>query len=515
MNNSKLKRLLLLIVLSLIFFPYNVKAQEKCTIVSGSGKDIGNEIACGTEHFYIIDNKDDKLKMIAKYNLYVGNIYNKIKLDITKTYIRYECTSSDSCSSNATYFFEGEQVNSYDEWKSRILSKHNLSEIYEIGMNNGENPSNGNIALYDYIYSDKYTENDKTYINKTFKFYPYTSITEETEGYALQNELALGVTGEKGNANYPIYSTLNLFFREGTDRNNIENYDNFSNGYTNFQFKENTNIKKYLKDYKDNLNNMGYEITNVDIINIKELNDLVYSISNKNLPLTEWYNNPENPESITEDNNTYHILGDLKGYVSNDYSWLWSTSYWTRTLFGNRSESEPSTTENYVYFVSTSGEICYSKSNCFSGIPRAGLRPIVTISQEKIKYNIYTKTDGNGTIEVVESAYGGNTISFKVSSKKGYKLNKLTITTASNEIIEFNQEDITQDESGDYIITTNIFTMPYENVTIEASWSKDDNNIIETIVNPKTGVNKYLFISIIMLISIITIIITKRKETTV
>ena len=36
--------------------------------INGNGK----EIACGTEHFYAIDSNEDEIKMLSKYNLYVG-----------------------------------------------------------------------------------------------------------------------------------------------------------------------------------------------------------------------------------------------------------------------------------------------------------------------------------------------------------------------------------------------------------------------------------------------------------
>ncbi len=93
-----------------------VSAKEYCAIVSGDGTHIGDEIACGTEHFYVIESKDDNIKMLSKYNLYVGNNYNKIKLDINTTYIQAKCTNGwCSASNGAKFFFEGNQVSNYSE----------------------------------------------------------------------------------------------------------------------------------------------------------------------------------------------------------------------------------------------------------------------------------------------------------------------------------------------------------------------------------------------------------------
>lgn len=122
------------------------------------------------------------------------------------------------------------------------------------------------------------------------------------------------------------------------------------------------------------------------------------------------------------------------------------------------------------------------------------------------KYSINTKTDGNGTIEVIGSAFGGDLIQFKVSAKKGLKLEGITITTDSGEKVEFDKDDITTDSSGVLSISMNKFTMPYENVTIEARWAS-------SIINPNTGTGvSVIIITIVLLVSSITYIILKRKK---
>ena len=83
-----MKRYLLPILLFILLMPFAVNAEEYCTIINGNGKDIGSEIACGSEHFYVIFSNDNEIKMLAKYNLYVGANYDKIKLDINSTYVK-------------------------------------------------------------------------------------------------------------------------------------------------------------------------------------------------------------------------------------------------------------------------------------------------------------------------------------------------------------------------------------------------------------------------------------------
>ena len=63
-----------LLIAIFVFLPLIVKANDYCTVVSGDGKSIGSEIACGEEHFYIIDSDDNNVRMLTKYNLYDGYI---------------------------------------------------------------------------------------------------------------------------------------------------------------------------------------------------------------------------------------------------------------------------------------------------------------------------------------------------------------------------------------------------------------------------------------------------------
>ena len=54
---------------------------KKCNVISGTGKNIGDEIVCGTEHFYVLENDGNTVKMLAKYNLYIGFNYEYKELD--------------------------------------------------------------------------------------------------------------------------------------------------------------------------------------------------------------------------------------------------------------------------------------------------------------------------------------------------------------------------------------------------------------------------------------------------
>lgn len=66
---------------------------DMCTVVSGTGSDIGDEIKCGEEEFYVLENDGVNVKMMGKYNLLVGSNYEKFLLDEpyeTDNYIELE-----------------------------------------------------------------------------------------------------------------------------------------------------------------------------------------------------------------------------------------------------------------------------------------------------------------------------------------------------------------------------------------------------------------------------------------
>lgn len=491
----KLKKVIF-IFLVLMLLPVSGSAKELCTIVTGNGKDIGSEIACGTEHFYIIENNNNSIKLLAKYNLYVGANYDKIKLDINSTYVK-SVKNANNTWDDIEYYVDGVAVSDYSTWISKIEEKYNVGGLTSYN----DNKENG--TIYNIIYGSEYMSDGNTYKNMTLKLYPYELINKNTEGYALQNKLALGVTGEKKNAKYPIYATTILFPYEDLEGNYVDSYDlitvddSFEEGYTNFNFLESHPIKTFLDDYVKKIGDKGYEVSNVNLISIEELYNLVYSINGKKLPLATWYDDSLDSTAEEEDGTEYYILGDLKEYLSDDYSWIWNSTYWTRTFVGDSS---------YAYFVSSAGEICFSESDCYNGIPRAGIRPVVTINKSNIKYNISVKAEGNGTIDVLDSASGGATVSFKLSTKKGSKLSSIVVITDSNETIEFTEEDISTLENGVYTISLNKFVMPYENVTIMAKWT-------DSIFNPDTGFSKFILVFIFfILIGTSILVLTKSNR---
>lgn len=118
--------------------------------------------------------------------------------------------------------------------------------------------------------------------------------------------------------------------------------------------------------------------------------------------------------------------------------------------------------EGYVYFVDTLGNIC-AEYDCPMAVG-AGVRPHVTMSANQIEYvyAIETKTDGNGIVKSAKyQAQNGEVVSFSIVPNKGYVLKEVKVTDLFGNTL---------------IFTDNEFTMPSSDVTIEATFIKEEKN---------------------------------------
>lgn len=116
-----------------------------------------------------------------------------------------------------------------------------------------------------------------------------------------------------------------------------------------------------------------------------------------------------------------------------------------------------------------------------------------TIIYEYELFDVTTKTDGNGTIEVtkVEGAEG-EMVEFTITPKEGYVLKKVVVTNEFGGVIEF---------------TENKFTLPSADVEIYAEFEK------VTVPNPSTGLNNpYVSLGLIAAMATGAFIILKKKK---
>ena len=109
---------------------------------------------------------------------------------------------------------------------------------------------------------------------------------------------------------------------------------------------------------------------------------------------------------------------------------------------------------------------------------------------QKVYYvplTIQTKVEGKGKIEVVESAHNGEQVTFKITPEEGYVLGVVKVTDANGNVLTF---------------TSNTFTMPSSDVTIEATFIPE---------NPETSDIKIIVLSVILIIGSIIGFINFKK----
>ena len=455
-----MKKLLLPILLFVMIMPLRVNAKEYCKVVDGDGKSIGSEIACGTEHFYIIDSNDDEIKMLAKYNLLTGITIYKEKLEEGQTCGELAASKGGTVKSDGFYSVPGYC-------------------FYSIPLNDIiiQQSEEAKSAHWDEDENYLYPQVGDVYI------YPVTMASDGVKNYELHEN--------------PVQENTNFY-----------DYDmNFGFSSTSELYHDPYTI---LQIYKNELESSNFTIKEINMLSISELDKIINTISQKSLPLKEWGDNLEIVQGQYESNGILYgteiHFGDLKPYIPNNYKWLYSTTYWNSTAYKLPNNSSGAVPKNYFVFTAEQGKLCGAGfALCAPETTLGcGIRPEITIPNE-LQYLIKTETEGNGTIDVIDNSLGGEIIQFKVSINKGYILGSIIITTDSGEKVEFTKGEITKNDDGTFSIDKNKFTMPFENITIQAKFESE--NILK---NPETG-DKLLFM-ILILVASIGIFIYKKKE---
>jgi hypothetical protein len=511
----KCKKLTLFILIaSLFFIPFYVNAKESCTIVSGNGTDIGSEIACGTEHFYVIDSNDTSVRMLAKYNLLVGESINRITFSqerwdelVSKYYYDWYGSTYFYRSMLAEPEFDGEYgfsnngmdavdvdnraIYTIKEWnmeyKKIVVSEERFNELqtqYRIS-------STGDDYSRDILNEPEFDGWFISYINP--EYYTF-GLHREINIPVKQDPTAIGAHGTTpGSPDFPMVGFIKSQYDLGFSVD-APKTDSYRGGYNNFEIDqerlktEGNYYHNYLKDYAKTLDN--YEIEEYSYLSIDGLDNIVYKLTNNHLPLEDWLTGWQ---TATGTFGNYNIMGSFKEYLPNGYEWLYSTTYWTMSGIGT------GTTDRYEIFIDTLGNVC-NDYYCEVAVG-AGVRPVITIPKIEVpSYTITPVTDENGTIEVATESAGGESISFVLKAKAGYKLKNLVLKTASGTEVAF--DNVTEDDSGNIIVYTSNFVMPNENVTLTATWEEiiydiekdtNDNGQIE-VVPESAGGNEVLFV---------------------
>ena len=438
------------------FFPRFVAAKEYCEVVGGTGKTLGSELKCGTESFYVVKNMNGMLYLFAKYNLNVGD-----KIDLITIEENQPVYSSDS----------------YDYCRTLAEGK-------------GYHP------YYVYPLHENFNEDGQSYSRVTgCRVYEVID-----EGVVHQDERAQGTKLVNGKSQLPLYGITYMNPEWGYDAivNNVIKQNVYDNNGD--LIISGSSFEKYLNDYRAELESQGLEVQYLGFATLRGTINLLEEISGEEIEVNLEYPQTWSSDGPPEDN--YIAKMDIKKYLGNNYEWLYDRTYWLGSGYKFNGQIDMD------YYISNEGMLCaLGRGECVP-LPYPvgnGVRPLVVIAESDIKYSINTHTDGNGTIEVVNYAAGNATIQFKVVSKKGYTLSKLIVKTDSGEQIEFNKGSIVNNLDGTISIDKNKFTMPYENVTIEAKWELD-------LINPATGRHFALLLVLIIPLVVAIVYINKKQH---
>lgn len=325
------KRKILFILLLVCAFPVFLNAKV-CSIVSGTGKDIGDEIACGSEHFYIIESNDNTSKLLSKYNLYVGD---KIEKDTEN--FNVEEYGDDSLAYDAADARCEELIGAYGE---------------------------DNVA-----FTIKYTEEEGStdYFCRIFTPLEYDRVK--------QNELAIGLypTANREVA-YPIYGAVYLDQEVG-EKEFDENHD---------MIPETSQFSTYLTGYKQTLSEIGVNVNSIGFIKKSGVEKLINSVSDKKITIPTYDPTADVEGSMWEyDIYSDYFLGISKvniiEYVPEKYKWIYATSYWT----GSATVTDNEWKDYYDEFLTTVGDYCSYGRGCEERKMGLGLRPVIEINNSE------------------------------------------------------------------------------------------------------------------------------------
>ncbi len=517
-----MKKRLLLILLAIILLPITVNAKEYCTIVKG-GKTVGSEIKCGDEHFYVIGAEGDNLKLLAKYNLNVGYIYDYVNLSEERyaelqneygtQHTGYWSWDTDGLLTEPEFQSVKDFPNLYiidDEYSHRFSARGNTRDagFLEIPINSDREEE---LRSAYYTCGDEYVKDgqeplcwdteglftEPEFAGIDFDKYYFAGIEYNQISFyehptnVKQDPQYIGAHGtEPGKPDYPEYGAFSISASDIA--NETLHWSEIATGYGDHELTYITQGESGLFAYEKYLKKGGYNVKSINLITTDEIDNVVYSATNSHLPFNDWewtyYSRPDSHHD------SFSVLGNLKDYVPAEYNWLYSTTYYTRTTYAGTDSHYDEVTN--IFFIDTLGNFC-NGSTCSISLG-AGIRPVITVPREDVKYNIEVETTGDGEIEVAStSAAGGEAITFIVKANKDYRLVSLTITTESGETIEFTEEDITENEDGTISISTNKFTMPYESVKLKATWEPITEE--QEDINPQTFDNIYLYLGIFIL----------------
>ena len=405
MKNMKKFSKILFIFMCVMFLPLMVNAKEKCTVVSGNKTDIGSEIVCGTEHFNIISSNDNEIRMLSKYNLNVGTIITKEKINKDEGSTE---TDSEYCirlaSEKGGYlrrdqfynaegycFIEAPLNYSTMQWESDF-SSDGLTSISRCEEHAEELNASDENYYYSFIYDETHSENSYRVPYCYYKKIPKGLVQNENAISAHWNENDEFLYPQVGDVYIDgIYEDFldNTYFKSDfvCDNNSSNKYDGY---FWDLNVNKNSQFDIILKSYEATLS--PYNIKGIDLITLDDINKVIIN-NNKELSYKTIYEASPNAQPPR------YEFAFLQDYLTKQQEFLFNTTYWVRT--GYNKDYDDDLAVGNVVFVDSRGGICGSAitrnvnhtiyGNCSYKIERSlkssvgtGIRPVITISSEDI-----------------------------------------------------------------------------------------------------------------------------------
>jgi hypothetical protein len=331
-------------------------AHEPCSIVKGSGYQIGDEIECAGDNFYLLSNDNGTITMLSKYNLMYGEIYGEVVVDEARF---------------------TELINTYGRYYNDRVEKQLVEEPEFAAYKAYDDEFYGKLSILSVDGDKKYFKVEKSMKDYESNAHPFV---------VRQDSRAIGAHGDElGAPAYPEVGIKYDTFPSGGDENTYDVY--FTNDDYYYDY--------VLEDYEEFLQDNNVFPNGLYMLGLDDIKTLIYRLTNRQIPLRSWFEN-QRVALLFDNEYTYRsiiVLGDLKEYVPAGYEWIYSTTYWTKT---NANTAGLNYYENnddinmyeHGYFVDTLGLIC-SKFGCESAVG-AGIRPVIRMDDMFLDYSTAT-----------------------------------------------------------------------------------------------------------------------------
>lgn len=190
----------------------NNESQKAISIISGDGTNIGDEIAIGTEHFYVIDSDDDYITALAKYNLDIDSGNTKYKgsgkqdENVKGDYGTLEFSTSnywnEDVSSPKFIYNENSSLNKYiNSYKNDLENNNNINldvslmsfeQAKKLGCDNKMNNSYDCSNAPKWVYSTSYWLGSASGLNNVYVI-ANTSDEKFMADYKYDNNWSFGI----------------------------------------------------------------------------------------------------------------------------------------------------------------------------------------------------------------------------------------------------------------------------------------------------------------------------------